>query len=329
MKILYQPNCFCQQRQNDKVRHIYPVLMAMEATLYRDQGHEVHWDKPFDGTYDKVVTREEGLPFLQLPPPDRKLTRWMNYQENGNFKYLPATYMQVARDCWWGKCTFCSWAVKYPKYEVRDMGSVTQEIYDCIKLGAKEIFDDSGTFPTGKWLEDFCFLWKDNKAIKFGCNMRMIDLDYESMKNAGFRMVLFGLESANQSTLNKINKGVLVEDYKNIIKASKAGLEPHITVMFGYPWETDRESENTLRLVHFLLRKGYAKTAQSSLYLPNHDTPAYKDGQTKYNHRRYTNRIFDASISLEFWFNKIKDIKDVNDLKYLWKQIKAGIKECL
>ena len=132
-------------------------------------------------------------------------------------------------------------------------------------------------------------------------------------------MLLFGLESANQYTLDKINKGVKVEDYKYIIKASKAGLEPHVAVMFGYPWESDSDAIRTLRLVWWLLRKGYAKTAQASFYDP-------PDGLTNKGHSKFVKQIFSVIRYPDFWFNKIRDIKNKDDLKYFWKSIKAGLK---
>ena len=72
---------------------------------------------------------------------------------------------------------------------------------------------------------------------------------YKLMKKAGFRMILFGLESANQKTLDKINKNLRVEEIEPALKMCKyAGLEPHITVMVGYPWETKKDIENTVRI---------------------------------------------------------------------------------
>jgi anaerobic magnesium-protoporphyrin IX monomethyl ester cyclase len=129
---------------------------------------------------------------------------------------------------------------------------------------------------------------------------------------------LFGLESANQHTLDRINKGVKSEDYKYIIKASQAGLEPHIAVMFGYPWETDEDAERTLGLVHHLLCEGYARTAQASFYSP-------MGGSGKQSHKKFIQRIYDVCYSPHFWFNQIKSIKNEADLKYLWKKIKAGL----
>jgi len=321
MRILYLPSSHCQQRQLEKPNFLaYPVLLAMEAQKYRNDGHWVDWGNAI-GKYDKIISHPEGLPFLSLPHPDRVFTDAKNpkYQRNGNFKYLPATYIQSASGCWWGKCEFC--VEKGKPYEVRPVEDVISEIRECFDMGFMEVFDDSATFPTGEWLEKFCscFLlhahWYGGKKRRISCNMRMVDVDYKRMKYVGFRMLLFGLESANQKTLDKINKGRKVEDVKYIIKAAKAGLEPHVAVMFGYPWETDSDAVATLRLVWWLLKKGYAKTAQASLYSPNGNTEQHK----------FCKQIYRATFYPEFWWNKLRNIHDKDDLKYLWRQIKAGL----
>ena len=291
--------------------------MAMEAQWYRNQGHNVDWGNPY-GLYDKYIHKPEGLPFLSLPSPDRIWSKAKDYT-SGNYKYLPGTHMQVASGCWHGKCTFCVEKNTYPQ-QVRSINDVIGEIHECCEMGFKEIFDDSPTFPLVEpWFSEFCS-YAHSFNLSFGCNMRMIDIDYEKMKWAGFRMLLFGLESANQQTLDKIQKGTKVEDVKYIIKAAKAGLEPHIAVMFGYPGETDKDALRTLHLVHYLLKKGYAKTAQASFYSP-------VGGGGKLKHKKYIRQIYSVCSSPAFWFNKIKSIKNEADLKYLWKQIKVGLNE--
>ena len=151
--------------------------------------------------------------------------------------------------------------------------------------------------------------------------MRISDVDFRSMHNAGFRMLLFGIESANQFTLDKIKKGVKVEDIiPTIKKASEAGLEPHVAVMFGYPWETDADAIRTLRLVHYLLRKGYATTAQASYY-------AVPNVRSNESHRKYIKRIYHAAFYPDFWFNLLRRARGMDDYKYIWKGIKAWIKK--
>jgi radical SAM superfamily enzyme YgiQ (UPF0313 family) len=320
MKILFKLNKYNQQRQREKSVWIYPVKLAMYATALKMRGHEIYWDSNIVEV-DKIIESENqiDIPFQELPIADRILTNAKNkkWQKNGNFKYIPGTYMQVADGCWHGKCTFCVENVS--PYVVRSFVDCIKEISDCEKQGYKEIFDDSGTFPTGAWLAEF-LKWKITFTPKvvMGCNMRIgADVNFEQMKRANFRMVLFGIESANQTTLNRINKGVNANDIIPTIKrAANAGLEPHIAIMCGFPWENEAQEHKTIELVHYLLRKGYAKTAQASVY---------KTSFEKGIDRGTTRKIYDVAKYPEFWINKMKDIKNLEDFIYLLKSIKKGI----
>ena len=74
MKILYFPNQYSQQRQREKRRWIYPVLLAMQAEHYRRTGHQVVWDDHSCKDADKIITEPEQINFLNLPYPDRVFT---------------------------------------------------------------------------------------------------------------------------------------------------------------------------------------------------------------------------------------------------------------
>lgn len=223
----------------------------------------------------------DSVPFI-----DRELTQWKNYAyENGNYKRVPGTYIMSGRDCWWGKCTFCSWPTMYNKFRSRSVNNVLDEIGELIeKYGVKEIMDDSGSFPAGAWLKDFCdgmIARGYNRKVNLDCNMRFGALsaaEYKLMKRAGFRLMLFGIESANQTTLDRINKNVKVEEIIASCKsARRCGLYPHITIMFGYPWETYEQALKTLKLGQWLLRKGYAYTMQATVVIPYPGSPLFEE----------------------------------------------------
>ena len=217
---------------------------------------------------------------------DRDLVDWKLYSEkNGNFRRTPGTYIMSGRDCWHGKCTFCSWTTLYPRYRVRDPIDVVDEIEMLVeKYAIKEIMDDSGSFPVGQWLHTFC-----NELIRRGlprkvridCNMRFGMLkpdDYRLMRKAGFQFVLFGVESANQETLDRFVKALKVEDVVEGCRwAHEAGLKVHLTFMFGHAWEGPREIENTVALARRLLAKGWASTLQCTLTIPYPGTPLFKE----------------------------------------------------
>ena len=217
---------------------------------------------------------------------DRDLVHWELYsRKNGNFKRTPGTYIMAGRDCWHAKCTFCSWTTLYPTYRTRRARDVVDEIETLVsKYGVKEIMDDSGSFPVGAWLTEFCnemILRGLGRKVRIDCNMRFGRLgpdDYALMRKAGFRLVLFGVESANQETLDRFVKALKVEDVeKGAAWASKAGLDVHLTFMFGHAWEGPAEIANTVKLARRLLASGHAATLQCTLTIPYPGTPLFRE----------------------------------------------------
>ena len=221
---------------------------------------------------------------------DRDLVSWELYaKKNGNFKRTPGTYIMSGRDCWHAKCTFCSWTTLYPTYRTRDAVDVVDEIEMLVeKYGVREIMDDSGSLPIGAWLKTFCdeIIRRGlNKKLRIDCNMRFGALGYEDyrlMRKAGFRLVLFGVESANQETLDRFSKRLKVEDVvQGAAWASKAGLAVHLTFMFGHAWEGPKEIANTVKLARRLLASGHAATLQCTLTIPYPGTPLFRELKEK------------------------------------------------
>jgi radical SAM superfamily enzyme YgiQ (UPF0313 family) len=161
------------------------------------------------------------------------------------------------------------------------------------------------------------------------------------MRQANFRLLLFGLESANQKTLDRINKKITVEQIVEDCKtASCEGLFPHITVMFGYPWESYNDALATLNLGKWLLQKGYAYTMQATIVIPYPGTPlfeeCYKLGLLRsvdWDDYDMKNRVmkspisdeqirelvqgmYKVSFSPEFIWRRLGSLRDLDDLKY-------------
>ncbi len=225
----------------------------------------------------------------ELPFINRDLTRWQLYNErNGNFKVIPGAYTMAGRDCWWrkdGGCTFCSWPTLYPTFRAMKPQHLADEIGQLIeKYRVKSVFDDTGCFPAGQWLKQFAGVMIErgyNKKVQFSCNMRFGALkreDYLLMKKAGFRMLLFGIESGSQATLDRLNKGTTIDGIMNECRIPReAGLEPHITIMVGYPWETRQEALKTLNVAKTLMQKGWAITLQSTVVIPYPGSKLYAE----------------------------------------------------
>lgn len=295
-----------------------------------------------------------------LPMIDRDLTCWQLYAyQNGNYRKTPGTYIFSARDCWWGKCTFCSWTTLYPgkDYRKHSVERMLDEIGILIdKYQVKEIFDDSGTFPIGDWLRQFCqgiINRGYNQKIKISCNMRFNALskaEYQLMGRAGFRLILYGLESANQTTLDKINKNIKLKSIeKELSWAKKAKLEPHITTMIGYHWETYSQAKKTIDFTRNLFRKNLVDSLQATIIIPYPGTPLFRQCQnnnwlltsdwqdydqksqviksplTEKQIKTLTQSLYTSFLTPRFFLNKILAIRSFNDLKYYFKSFRKVI----
>ncbi len=231
---------------------------------------------------------EERVDLNALPLLDRDLTKWRLYGEK-LYKHPPFTYTTAGRDCPWARCRFCSWTTLFPKFSVRTPENLLDEIKVLIeKYGVREIFDDTGTFPGGGWLKTFCegmISRGYNKKILFSCNFRFDYLQPELsklMKKAGFRLLKLGLESANQSSLDRLDKGTKADEIEQKCRIAKAaGLTVHLTIIVGHPWETREQAEKTLVLAKRLLNNGWADMLQSTIMVPYPGTPLFQEAVDK------------------------------------------------
>lgn len=288
-----------------------------------------------------------------LPLIDRDLTRWQLYAyENGNYKYTPGTYVYSGRDCWWNKCTFCVWdhtlnpPGTYRSFSPERAFAEIKHIVDHYPV--KEIFDDAGSIRAGNWLRTFCELMIAsgyNKKVVLGCNMRFDSADeelYRLMRKANFRFLLYGLESGNQATLDRIQKGLTpaqIEAGARMCKA--AGLEPHVTVMLGYPWETLDDAKNTIAFAKKLFKQGYIDTLQATICIPYPGTPLHRECKEhgwlmteeyeEYDMRRpvmktcltdaqimgFTQELYKSFLSPAFILRKVRGVRSWQDVRFL------------
>ncbi|NLF39118.1 radical SAM protein [bacterium] len=297
----------------------------------------------------QLTHRLDDLPFI-----DRELTRWRLYAyENGNYKYTPGTYVYSGRDCWWNKCTFCVWdhtlnpPGTYRSFSPERLFAEVKHVVDTLHV--KEVFDDAGTMFVGNRLRKFCELMIEsgyNRKVVLGCNMRFDGPDaelYMLMKQAGFRFILYGLESGNQVTLDRIKKGLTLHQIEHGARMCKeAGLEPHITVMLGYPWETFEDAQRTIDFAKSLFRKGYVDTLQATIVIPYPGTPLYRECKENgwlvtedyddYDMRRpvmktaisdaqmlsLTQQLYKSFLSPSFILKKILAIRRWDDITFLF-----------
>ena len=300
-----------------------------------------------DGNLDK-------LPFI-----DRNLTKWNLYGEK-IYKRTPFTYTMAGRDCPWARCTFCSWTTLYPNFRVRSPENLLEEIGMLIqRYKIREIFDDTGTFPSGPWLNQFCegmIKRGYHKKVLFSCNFRFDYLErnrLKLMKQAGFRLFKLGLESASEATLQRLNKATKVRQIEEGCRLAKeAGLEVHLTIMVGYPWETKSDALKTVELAMDLMKRGLTDMLQATIVIPYPGTPLYEQAikndwfrfaPTQYQRydmqepvlktkgvppegvMRLTDRIYTSFLQPGYVLRYLRNVRSWSDVKYILRGTKAVV----
>lgn len=246
-----------------------------KGVWYRD-------DNDIKSTGDfELISNLDALPFI-----DRKLTKWWLYGEA--YLHHPCTYMMWGRGCYPGRCSFCVWASNFwvCKPRLRSVKNVLDEIEVLVDtLHVKEIFDDTDTGTwNNRWLNNFCKGLIErglNEKVYISCNARADNLTVSAcrlMKTAGFRLLKVGLESGSDATLKHIKKLETVAQIRQGVKNAKdAGLNLLLTIMVGYPWETERDAQATLKLAKELMlyKTHVGDSLQASVVVPYPGTPLF------------------------------------------------------
>lgn len=197
----------------------------------------------------------EALPFpaYDLLPPVRDYTR------EGEPTVLT---MAASRGCIYN-CTFCSSKMMWGLYRCRSVNNVIDEVAFHVREYGDifiDFLDDIFTaYP--QWVKTFCRrLQERNLDLKWSCITRVDRVNRELLKNlkeAGCRIIFYGVDSGTQRILNQINKGYKVEDVLRAIETSlEFGFSIENTFIINFPTETKQEMMETLKLARTLLDMG-------------------------------------------------------------------------
>ncbi|MBW2989712.1 B12-binding domain-containing radical SAM protein [Candidatus Woesearchaeota archaeon] len=212
-----------------------------------------------------LIYRKEGKIMVNNPPqpigdldnlpfPDLSLVNLKKY-DSYYARSLPLTSIMASRGCPFN-CTFCdAYATHGKRLRLRSPGNIVEELERNYKeYDIKQVMIKDSTFTVNKrWVYEVCSEIKDrNLKINWTCNTRvdMVNEDIlRAMKDAGCYMVFFGIESGSQKVLDKLNKGITIEQIKRGVSlCKKAGLETVGYFMIGSPGETEEDAKKTLEM---------------------------------------------------------------------------------
>jgi len=312
----------------------------------------------------KIVVNQQvffcDLDKLGLPAWD--LLKPQDYPEAPQgviFKNLPIAPVMATRGCPF-QCTFCAGkTVTGLKIRSRSITNLLAEIELLYRdYGIREIhfLDDNFTFNK-QYVKDFCrqLLQKDFK-ISWCCpnGVRLDTLDLEVltlMKKAGCYYISVGIESGSDRILKLMRKSLKVKDIRRQIKLIKrAGLTVNGFFILGYPGETKKEMEKTIK---FSQNLGLTRAAFYN-FLPLPGTEAYRqliqtgeisaDGfdfsrtfqsETPYSPKGVSKSELKKLQEKAYWqfylrpavlFALLKEIRSYNQIKYLFRRARTYLK---
>lgn len=271
-------------------------LITVPNLIYMEEQKVIHNPKAEALPYEHLVCPT----FDQLP-----LEKYLM-----PFPVLP--YMS-SRGCYWGKCTFCTHSFIYDSYYRKE--NETRVAEELGQLGKKYntkyfTFSDEAISPNA-------FNRMSKSILKQGVEMRALGMLkfesgdketpelFEDIYKAGFLMLFFGLESANDRILTIIDKGCDQDTERSVLKnSSDAGIWNHLYLFFGFPTEEREEAEDTIQFtvenseigtgtIHSVGQSIFALEKDSAIY---HNPGKFKIDRIIHDPERDMAIVFDFDI---------------------------------
>jgi len=218
-------------------------------------------------------------PFLDvndLPIPAYHLFPLSKYSLQPTvYKRLPTYTTLVSRGCPFS-CTFChGFDILGRKVRYREVDLALGELQILIRdFGARGFMFHDSTFTLDMdWVTEFCEgILRQELDVTWMCltrSDRVTNGLLSLMKRAGCYGISFGVESANQKSLDMLRKNTSVEQNREAIRMAKSvGMYVTATYMLGLPGEDERDVLNTIQfakenpthIAHFFWPIPYPKT---------------------------------------------------------------------
>ena len=199
----------------------------------------------------KVITTESSplIPDLDiLPFPDKSLISFERYSGLFPVGRRPCMFIMSSRGCPY-RCSFCSKAVYGSALRLRSPENIMDEVELLYReWGVREIHFGDDTFNANrKWATDLLNLiikggWHKKLIFRVALrvNENILDLDLlNHLKAAGVWFVMFGVESGNQGMLDRMHKGITVDEVRRAFQLTHSvGIKTEAYFVIGLPGET-------------------------------------------------------------------------------------------
>ena len=248
-------------------------LKDISGISYRSNGEVLH------NPIADFIQDLDALPFpawdlfkleLYKPLPHWGLTSWEK----------PIFPLLTSRGCPFS-CTYCSVKTLGKKVRVRSPENVVDEIEMMMyRFGAEQFIFWDAIFPLNKkkGMELTGEIIRRNLSgrIAWECETRVDVVDdelLESLREAGCKRIMYGIESGVQELLGNIRKKISLEKIRNAVRLTqKHGIEIMANFMLGLPGEDISMSKKTIAFAKEL----NADYAKFNLTIPYPGTEMYR-----------------------------------------------------
>jgi len=198
----------------------------------------------------------ENLDALPMPAWDllRPLDKYYTIAAD-SINRSPSVNLITSRGCP-AQCYFCNRSMfgnMVRSYSPKRIIEMIKYLIKTYKI--KEVYIQDDIFTSNKKnVMEFCSrLIEEKLDLTWACHGKVdwVDLEMlQAMKKAGCWQISYGIESGSQEVLDKINKGIKIEQTENALKWSKqAGLRVKGFFMAGSFGETKETIKQTLKFI--------------------------------------------------------------------------------
>ena len=221
---------------------------------------EICAEKPLSEIHGLVFKRNETISFTkdqksldldELPLPSLHLLPMDTYRYEllgSNF-----TLFEGSRGCA-SRCTFCLLKMYGEGLRRKSLHKLTKEIDDAISnFGVKTAYfiDLEFTVFRDQILALCDYLIKRHYDFEWTCQTRFDLIDesmLQKMKQAGCRLIHFGVDAGTDDLLKRVNKKITVQQIEEgMWMTHKAKIESACFFMLGFPNSTEYEKAETIR----------------------------------------------------------------------------------
>lgn len=238
----------------------YPLLQLTE---------ELRKEKPQLDQIPRLIYRSEGK--VTINKNVKYLTECYKntfpYYEGFSLeKYLsPALPLLASSNCLWKKCKFCAHRTSFKEeYKERSPENVVDEMEHMFRKYGTRLFHFADEAISaehgariGKIIEQrgLPFYWMSFGRLDEEFNENNLNAWYKG----GARVVEWGLETASDEILTKMNKGITVRKAQEILQiAGRLGIKNKLLTWHNYPGETLEDLQKTINFVSKNVREGFA-----------------------------------------------------------------------